>query len=148
MLDLALRPEALREGAKFLSELLVEPSGIEPVRLVEKIPNDLVMPDLHKKMADILRRSSSNVKLLSVFKRIQERDMSNLCTRYHRVQSQGIRVSRGRTCPVCRGLVVTTKYTHVQKDLVVFFNGTAYHASCLEGFLGKSYGGSRPYEMA
>ena len=141
MLNLALRPESLRDGAKLLSELLVEPSGIDPVRLVERIPDDLVVSGLHEKLTNILRRSASNVKLLSIFKRIQERDMSTLLHRYHRVQGQGIRVTCDRVCPVCRTPVMPSN----TKDLVVFFNGTVYHASCLQGFLGKSYGGPRPY---
>ncbi|KND01521.1 uncharacterized protein SPPG_03320, partial [Spizellomyces punctatus DAOM BR117] len=102
-------------------------SHIDPIRLVERIPNGLQIPGLRNALIKIMSDYGIQMSLREGCEKILINDTIELLETLYRAQRRGLLLTVDMSCSMC-GLDVETKGN---MNLVVFFCRHTYHEDCL-----------------
>lgn len=116
----------------FIAGLLEHIGGhVDPIRLVARIPNRMVIPGLRDRLVKIISDYNLQTSLREGCNDILKQDCVDLSLRLNRQQRRALRVER-LTCATCQADIEPAKSSAVQADAVVaFFCQHSYHARCL-----------------
>uniref|UniRef100_V5H0C2 Vacuolar protein sorting-associated protein 41 homolog n=2 Tax=Ixodes ricinus TaxID=34613 RepID=V5H0C2_IXORI len=103
---------------------------VDPILLIHRIPEQLVIPQLRDSLVKIMRDYKLQISLRDGCKKILVSDCIGLLHKLHRQQSRGISLTHDQLCPACNRRLLF-KDVRYAEDVVVFFCKHAFHGTCL-----------------
>ncbi|CEG73009.1 hypothetical protein RMATCC62417_08475 [Rhizopus microsporus] len=117
---------------KFIRGLLENVgTDIEPLRLVQRIPDKLEIPGLKDALLKILQDYNLQMSLHEGCEKILVSDSVFLADKMYKAHKRGIRCNQDMLCGLCDGPVFDENTAEDVPSSVIFFCRHAYHEKCL-----------------
>ncbi|KAG1215448.1 hypothetical protein G6F35_010088 [Rhizopus arrhizus] len=117
---------------KFIRGLLENVgTDIDPLRLVERIPDQLEIPGLKDALLKILQDYNLQMSLHEGCEKILVSDSVFLADKMYKAHKRGVRCSQEMLCGLCDEPVFDESTAEDVPHSVVFFCRHAYHEKCL-----------------
>lgn len=104
---------------------------VDPVELIDRIPNGLKIKGLRDALVKILQDYRVQLSLLEGSKTIMSGDCLNLMDKQIRVVKQGIHVDDDQKCLICETPLFTSQVSALRR-LTVFECRHTYHEECIQ----------------
>ncbi|GBM04489.1 Vacuolar protein sorting-associated protein 41 [Araneus ventricosus] len=106
---------------------------VDPIILIQKIPNGLEIPGLRDSLVKILHDYTLQISLREGCKKILVSDCYSLLEKLNKLQKRGILVSEDQVCPLCERRLHTNDF-RVGGDIMVFNCRHVFHEDCVPVF--------------
>jgi len=113
-------------NAEFISGLLENiGTHVDPIKLIQKIPNSMKIPGLRDKLVKILSDFNLQISLQEGCKEVLRADCVYLAGKLSKGQKAALRIDDTAQCSTCDSSALSFK------EIVIFFCGHVYHEQCL-----------------
>ncbi|GFT96345.1 vacuolar protein sorting-associated protein 41 homolog [Nephila pilipes] len=106
---------------------------VDPIMLIQKIPNGLEIPGLRDSLVKILHDYTLQISLREGCKKILVSDCYSLLEKLNKLQKRGILVGEDQICCKCERRLHTKDY-RVGGDIMVFNCRHVFHEDCVSDF--------------
>lgn len=103
---------------------------VDPIMLIQKIPNGMEIPGLRDSLVKILHDYTLQISLREGCKKIMVADCYNLLEKLHKLQKRGIFVNEDQICPLCERKLFTND-SRIGGDIMIFNCRHAFHEDCV-----------------
>ncbi|XP_054716491.1 vacuolar protein sorting-associated protein 41 homolog isoform X2 [Uloborus diversus] len=103
---------------------------VDPIMLIQKIPNGMEIPGLRDSLVKILHDYTLQVSLREGCKKILVADCYSLLEKLNKLQKRGILVSENQVCPLCERKLFTND-SRTGGDVIIFHCKHVFHEDCV-----------------